>query len=66
MKPIFTTSIILVFFTGCGLMDNPKGEDTESKKIHVPQKITIEIPTILKKSTNETQTKKIRKSSWYN
>jgi len=66
MQHIFTTSIILVFFMGCGLMDNPKGEGEESQKIHVPQKITVEIPTILKKSTSEKQTKKIRKSSWYN
>jgi len=53
MKLIFTTTIILVLFTGCGLMDNPKGEDEESQKIHVPQKITIEMPTILKKSSTE-------------
>jgi len=66
MKHILTTFIILILLIGCGLMGTSKGEDEEPKQIHVPQKFTVEIPTILKKSTSEKQIKKMRKSNWYN
>ena len=66
MQHIFTTFIILVFLIGCGLMGTSKGEDKEPKQIHVPQKFTLEIPTILKTSTSEKQTKKAKNTNWYN
>ena len=66
MNHIFTTFVILVFFIGCGLMGTSKGENEEPKQIHVPQKITVEIPNILKKSTSEKSAKKTKNTTWYN
>ena len=66
MQHIFIVLIILIFFIGCGLMGTSKGEDEVPKRIHVPQKINVEIPTILKKNTDNNQTQKIKHSNWYN
>ena len=66
MKHIFILLTILVFLIGCGLMNNSKGETEVPKKIHVPQKITVEIPAILQKTTTNNQTKKTQHSNWYN
>jgi len=65
MQNIFTLFITLVFFIGCGLMGTSKGENTEPKQIHVPQKITIELPNILKQSKSDNQTKKTEYKKWY-
>ena len=63
MKYTFITLLsTLVFFIGCGLMGTSKGESEEPEQIHVPQKISVEIPDILKKTTTNTQTKK---TNWY-
>ena len=66
MQHIFITLTILVFFIGCGLMGTSKGETEERKQIHVPQKITVEIPSILKNSTTNNQTEKTKHTNWYN
>ncbi len=64
MKQIFLPLITLSLFMGCGLMNNPKEEE---KAIHVPQKITIELPKILKSDSNKTEPQKKREDSdkWY-
>jgi hypothetical protein len=66
MQHIFIALSIVIFFTGCGLMGTSKEENEEPKQIHVPQKINVEIPTILKKDTNNNQTKKTNYTNWYN
>ncbi len=66
MKYTSIVLIILVFFIGCGLMGSSKGEGESSTQIHVPQKISVEIPTILKKSRETNQTEKSKHINWYN
>ena len=66
MKHIFILLTIVVFFIGCGLMGSSKGETETPEKIHVPQKITVEIPTILQKTITNNQTKKMQHRHWYN
>ena len=64
MKHIFIPFTISIFILGCGVMNNPK-EDNEP--IHVPQKITVEIPDILIKNDSNTSSlkKSTKQKQWY-
>ena len=65
MKYTFIALLItLFFFIGCGLMGTSKGESEEPEQIHVPQKINVEMPSILKNSTSSNQTKKTKYTNW--
>ena len=67
MKYIFIPLLIITFITGCGLMNNTKDEPIEKERIHVPQKITVEIPRALKADNSQKhQATKAKYPQWYN
>lgn len=66
MKAIFTPLTITFVLLGCGLMNNSKDTPEETTRIHVPQKITVEIPKALQQTTSSSNNQKTTQRYWYN